>query len=35
MSTRDLKGLYSALLAAFDENGNINEKGLPNASLYF
>ena len=28
MSTRDLKGLYSALLVAFDENGNINEKGL-------
>ena len=26
MSTRDLKGLYSALLVAFDENGNINEK---------
>lgn len=28
MSTRDLKGVYSALLVAFDENGNINEKGL-------
>ena len=28
MSTRDLKGLYSALLVAFDENGNIDEQGL-------
>lgn len=25
---RDLKGLYSALLCSFDENGNVNEKGL-------
>ena len=28
MSTRDLKGLYSALLVAFDENGNVDEQGL-------
>lgn len=28
MKTTDLKGIYSALLVAFDENGNINEKGL-------
>ena len=28
MKTTELKGIYSALLVAFDENGNINEKGL-------
>lgn len=28
MSQRDLKGLFSALLVSFDEQGNINEKGL-------
>lgn len=28
MKNSDLKGIYSALLASFDENGNINEKGL-------
>ena len=28
MSQRDLKGLFSALLVSFDEDGNVNEKGL-------
>lgn len=27
MKTTDMKGIYSALLVSFDENGNINEKG--------
>ena len=28
MKNEDLKGIYSALLVSFDENGNLNEKGL-------
>lgn len=28
MKNEDLKGIYSALLASFDENGNINESGI-------
>lgn len=28
MSQRDLKGLFSALLVSFDEDGNVNEEGL-------
>lgn len=28
MKNADLKGIYSALLASFDENGNINEAGI-------
>lgn len=28
MKTTDLKGIYSALLASFDENGKINEEGI-------
>lgn len=27
-STRELKGIYSALLTSFDKDGNINEKGV-------
>ncbi|MGL5356416.1 MAG: dihydrodipicolinate synthase family protein, partial [Cetobacterium sp.] len=25
---KDLKGIFSALLVAFDKNGNIDEKGI-------
>lgn len=28
MKNEDLKGIYSALLVSFDEDGNLNEKGL-------
>ena len=28
MTTRNLKGIYSALLTSFDKDGNINEKGI-------
>lgn len=34
MSQRDLKGLFSALLVSFDEDGNVNEKGLRQIILY-
>lgn len=27
MKTTDMKGIYSALLVSFDENGNVNEQG--------
>lgn len=27
-STRELKGIYSALLTSFDQDGSINEKGV-------
>lgn len=28
MKNADMKGIYSALLVSFDENGKVNEKGL-------